>query len=238
VRITNPYRQAPLWAAGTDLQRLDIGERPSYAVAQSSPTRHVLASGPVNSGQVKVELVTPTSKPPFVGRQLSAKAQRHVGRAQSGGVEDGHCVIRGRQSGLSGPRGLGLLSCVVVDLGELGSRQDIEAEVAAPSAHSSCCSASTAPTSRISASRLGPLCSAGSSTGPSSATQTRSMSRIDHGPRTQWRPLRWPSGSTPSPRSRSASPTEPERRKPAAWQLLIRFVNSSSRLSLRLVMPD
>jgi hypothetical protein len=66
VRITNPYRQAPLWAAGTDPQRLDIGERPSYAVAQSSPTRHVLASGPVNSGQVKVELVTPTGKPPFV----------------------------------------------------------------------------------------------------------------------------------------------------------------------------
>jgi len=31
-------------------------------VAQSSPTRHVLASGPVNSGQVKVELVTPTVK--------------------------------------------------------------------------------------------------------------------------------------------------------------------------------
>jgi hypothetical protein len=25
-----------------------------------------LASGPVNSGQVKVELVTPTGKPPFV----------------------------------------------------------------------------------------------------------------------------------------------------------------------------
>jgi hypothetical protein len=64
-RITNPYRQAPLWAAGTDPQRLDIGERPSYAAAQSSPTRHVLASGPVNSGQVKVELVTPTGKPPF-----------------------------------------------------------------------------------------------------------------------------------------------------------------------------
>jgi hypothetical protein len=65
VRITNPYRQAPLWAAGTDPQRLDIGERHSYAMAQSSPTRHVLASGPVNSGQVKVELVTPTGKPPF-----------------------------------------------------------------------------------------------------------------------------------------------------------------------------
>ena len=35
-------------------------------MAQSSPTRHVLASGPVNSGQVKVELVTPTGKTPFV----------------------------------------------------------------------------------------------------------------------------------------------------------------------------
>src|SRR4029450_3836603 len=66
MRITNPSRQAPLRAAGTDPQRLDIGERPSYAAAQSSPTRHVLASGPVNSGQVKVELVTPTGKPPFV----------------------------------------------------------------------------------------------------------------------------------------------------------------------------
>jgi hypothetical protein len=66
VRITNPYRQAPLWAAGTDPERLDIVERSFYAVAQSSPTRHVLASGPVNSGQVKVELVTPTGKPPFV----------------------------------------------------------------------------------------------------------------------------------------------------------------------------
>ena len=66
MRITNPYRQAPLWAAGTDPERLDIVERSFYAVAQSSPTRHVLASGPVNSGQVKVELVTPSGKPPFV----------------------------------------------------------------------------------------------------------------------------------------------------------------------------
>src|SRR4029453_6448897 len=64
--FTNPYRQAPLWAAGTAPQRLDIGERHSYAAAQSWPTRHVLASGTVNSGQVKKELVTPTGKPPFV----------------------------------------------------------------------------------------------------------------------------------------------------------------------------
>jgi hypothetical protein len=61
-----PIQASALWAAGTDPQRLDIGERPSYAVAQSSPTRHVLASGPVNSGQVKVELVTQTANLPFV----------------------------------------------------------------------------------------------------------------------------------------------------------------------------
>jgi hypothetical protein len=38
----------------------------SHAAAQSSPTRYALASGPLNSGHVKVELVTPTGKPPFV----------------------------------------------------------------------------------------------------------------------------------------------------------------------------
>jgi hypothetical protein len=37
-----------------------------------------LASGPVNSGQVKVELVTPNGQAAVRGRHLAAKAQRHV----------------------------------------------------------------------------------------------------------------------------------------------------------------
>jgi hypothetical protein len=40
-------------------------------------------------------------------RLAEALAATGDGRAQSGGVEDGRCVIRGRQSRRSGPRGLG-----------------------------------------------------------------------------------------------------------------------------------
>jgi hypothetical protein len=49
---------------------------------------------------------------------------------------------------------VGLVGC---NCGEPGLGQDLEPEVAAASAHSSCCSASTAPTKRMTAPRSGKI---------------------------------------------------------------------------------
>ena len=78
-------------------------------MAQSSPTRHVLASGPVNSGQVKVELVTPTGKPPFVvvtwPLKPSAMWPRGVQRRRAGRRQL-HRLRPPAASAAVGPRGV------------------------------------------------------------------------------------------------------------------------------------